>query len=122
MVRGATLGRRRTRDVIERVPAPRLSSDASPMDAARAVAEVADKVNESLPRDIYRADLTLATGTITIAHGLGRAPVMVQVAPKTADAAFAWAWNPEQPGNPRPDLLVVITTVGAPMTARVEVR
>lgn len=116
------IGRRRVRDVIEKVPPPRLSEDATSMDAARAVAEVADKVNESLAPSEYRADLTLTTGTVTIAHGLGRTPKLVSVAPKTASASFAWGWDPAQPGNPRPDLLVQVTTVGGPMACRVEVR
>lgn len=120
-MRGATVGRRRIRDVIEKVPPPRLSADATAMDAARVVAEVADKVNESFAPDVYRADHAL-TATTTIAHGLGRPPTMVIVSPKTASAAFGWGWDPAQPGNPRPDLLVVITTVGSPMIARVEVR
>jgi hypothetical protein len=121
-VRGATIGRRRIRDVIEKVPPPRLSADASPMDAARVVAEVADKVNESLPSDVYRADHSLITGTTRIAHGLGRPPTMVLVTPKTASAGFAVGWDPAQPGNPRPDTLVTITVVGGPMQARIEVR
>lgn len=119
---GRRIGRRREVSPLERTAVPRLGADATPSEAAQAVGELADMLNESLPAPAYSADVTFATGANTIAHGLGRAPTMVQVAPKTADAAFAWGWDPAQPGNPRPDVLVTVTVAGGPMVARIEVR
>jgi hypothetical protein len=117
---GARLGRRRESHLIAPVAPPQLTKDAGPLEIDRALGELADKVNDALPQGVYRADVNLVSGTNTINHGLLRKPVLVQVCPKTAVAAFAWGWDPNQ-SSPRPTMTTTITVVGGPITARIEV-
>lgn len=118
---GQRIGRRRENHLIAPVAPPQLTKDAGPTEIDRALGELADKVNEALPETAYRATVALVTGDNTISHGLLRRAAMVSVAPKTASAAFAWGWDRAQTG-PRPTMTTVISVVGGPMTAEVEVR
>lgn len=88
----------------------------------RGLGEVADKLNEAAGASHFVADVDLIVGQNTIDHGLGRKPSMVYVTPASAVAAFGWGWDPDQPGNPRPTVIVQFAVAGVPMRARVEVR
>lgn len=121
---GQVSGRRRTRTVVQPVVMPSLDAVKGTEEfdtrTERALADLADAVNALIAAPAFEDDVDLAIGTTTINHGLGRAPTMVQVAPKVAAAAFAWGWDPAQPGNPRPMLLVQITSATA-ATVRIRV-
>lgn len=120
---GQTSGRRRTRAVVQPVVMPSLEAVKGTEEfdtrTERALADLADAVNQLGGGTNYVADIDLALGTNTIEHGLGREPAMVQVAPTTADVNFGWGWDPVQAGNPRPKMLIHITVAGTAMTARV---
>ena len=85
----------------------------------RAIDELATGLGAAVSGKVFTVDVDLIVGTNTIEHTLGRAPTWVQLIPTTASASFAWAWDPEQSGNPRPERLVEIVVAGIPVTARV---
>lgn len=113
-------GARRTRVGAVAVAPPNLGSTEGDTKVNRAVDQLTDAVNQLGAADFFVDDVDLAVGTTTIAHGLNRRPAMVQVAPLVAAAGFAWGWNPDQPGNPKPDLLVQLTSATA-ATVRIKV-
>lgn len=117
---GVSLGRRRTRAAFQPVVLPAVDKDEVDTRTERALTQLADAVNTLGGTASYEADVDLAVGTTTISHGLDREPTMVQVAPKVAAAAFAWGWDPVQPGNPRPKQLIQITSATA-ATVRIRV-
>jgi hypothetical protein len=87
---------------------------------ARALDQVSDAV-QSLQASRSRVVVTqdLVIGTNKVRHGLGRAAAGYTLVATVADAAFAHAISDS---NPRPDLEVWVTVVGAAQPgARVEV-
>jgi hypothetical protein len=124
-VSGIRLTRRRTVAAYEPVQPMQLAGatgDEALAKLERGLGEVADKINAAAGGSVYVADVDLIVGQNTIEHGLGRKPEMVYVMPASAVAAFGVGWDPSQPGNPRPTMIVQIAVAGVPMTARVEVR
>lgn len=122
---GVKAGRRRDRKVIQPVNLPNLggSDPDSAIDTRiqRGFDDLEAAVNALIDQTgVSVTDVDLAVGTTTITHALGRKPTMVQVAPLVAAAGFAWGWDPDQPGNPKPDALVQITSATA-ATVRVKV-
>lgn len=119
---GLRAGRRRTVASVAPLVLPSLAEKPEEALAAveRALGEVSDAVNGQLGR-AYVADVELVVGANTIAHGLGRKPGIVRLTPKSADASFAWAWDPAQAGNATPTRTTVVDVVGVSMTARIEV-
>ena len=116
------LGRRRANGLIAKVAEIHTGDGKDPQKVERALSQLATKMNEVIADGVFRADVELVDGPNVIMHGLQRTPSMVELAPKTASAAFGWGWDPAQATNPRPLLVTVIEVVGGPITARVEVR
>lgn len=110
----SVLGRRRA--VAAKLSASIVSTGDDATD--RALDQVARAVDANAD-SVYQVDVDLVVGSNRIEHGLGRAPAWIIVMPAEADALFAWAWDPTQPSNPRPALLVDLVTVGVAMRARV---
>lgn len=121
---GLRAGRRRTAIAAEPVIPVNLAGatgDEALATLERGLSDLATSFNEQ-DASLYLADVSLIVGQNTISHGLGRKPEMVYVAPSSASASFGWAWDPNQPGNPRPEQITHVTVAGVPMTARIEVR
>ena len=119
---GTRLGGRRTRNVIAQVTSVHMGDELDASTVERAIDAVTEKVDELLTGgDTYVADLDLVVGANVVTHGLGRVPALVTVIPRTASAAFAWAWDPAQSGNRSPERLTTVDVVGVPMRARVYV-
>lgn len=121
--------RMRMRHVPRARPALRVMPDSSSIEretdptkiarALGAVAAVATHAAESpFAQVAVLDDVVLNPGTNRIAHGLGVKPLGVIVVPKTAQAAFAWAFDWEQPTNARPDLQAWLEVSGGPCTVR----
>lgn len=113
------LGSRRQQDQIAKVAPAKQPAVYEAATLNRTLDHLAERVNELTDTATAVFDLELATGINAIAHGLNRRPSRVRVIPAAADAAFAWAWDPDQPDNPTPTLHTRITVVGGPMQARV---
>lgn len=71
--------------------------------------------------DAIEIELELVTGVNRINHGLERPARGVIVVPRSADAAFAWAFDWRQLTNPQPHRQAWIDVVGGSMHARVVV-
>ena len=121
---GIVTGKRRSRAAFQPVVMPSLEvekgSEEFDTRTERAIEDLATAVNALGEVSYYEDDVTLAIGTNTINHGLNRTPTFVWVAPNVAAAAFAWGWDPAQPGNPKPTLLVQVTSATA-ATVRIRV-
>jgi hypothetical protein len=113
------IGGRRVRDELAKVIPPRQGAQYDPARANQALDALATRINDLA--DVSRAvlDVELEVGTNIIAHGLNRKPFSVRVQPATADASFAFGWDPSQPDNPAPSRNVHVTVVGTAMRARV---
>jgi hypothetical protein len=119
-VSGVRLGGRRTRNVIAPVVTLSLGEEPSSSTIERAIEAVAVKVDELIDAPgSYVADLDLVVGANVVIHGLGRKPTSVVLIPNTADATFAWAWDPVQTDNRSPERLTTVDVVGAAMRCRV---
>lgn len=99
-----------------------LHTQGKPEAVERAVDELARAVERAAGSPLAQAgvpvDVDLVVGTNRVAHGLGRRVQFVFVVPKYADAAFAWAFDPDQPDNPTPERQVQIDVIGTDMPCR----
>lgn len=84
----------------------------------RAIGQVADAVNAVVETGRTYVDADLVIGTNRIAHGLGRPAIRVEVIPATANATFAWGFDPAQSTNATPERLAYVEVTGTAMTAR----
>lgn len=91
----------------ERTPAIEVKDEQTDR-ALTQVRQTLDRLESARKRDVIEFDLVI--GTNKVPHGLGRPVAGYTVTPTVVSAAFAHAIDRE---NPRPDLSVWITVVGA---------
>lgn len=86
--------------------------------AVTAVGDLAQQAADAYLIDARPIDVDLVAGTNHVAHGLGRKPRGVLVVPAIADVGFAWGFDLRQIGNPQPERIADVVTVGPTIRAR----